>query len=257
VRNPGLTLAPEAATERLRRIINKPVRDEDLFDGVAAAYRAGYMSVKLYFMIGLPGETDEDLAAIGPLCDRVSLLRREAVGKPPARVTVSVSSFVPKPGTPFQWEPMCSREELRRRQAIVRASARGRNVRFKFHDVEVSFLEGVLARGDRRVGRAILEAWRRGARFDGWDDRLNAAAWREAFAAAEVDAEEIALRRRDPGEFLPWSVVSDTPSADFLRRERERALKETITPACPVPAEGRCRACGACGMGEPGRGRGG
>ncbi|MCX7806176.1 MAG: TIGR03960 family B12-binding radical SAM protein, partial [Planctomycetota bacterium] len=226
VRNPGLTLAPEAASEHLRRIIGKRVRDEDLFEGVNAAFRAGYRSVKLYFMIGLPGETDDDLRAIGTLCEKVSRIRREATGGPPAGVTASVSSFVPKAGTPFQWEPMCSRAELRRRQEIVRKSSRDRRVKFKFHDVEVSFLEGVLARGDRRVGRAILEAWRRGARFDGWDDRLDLAAWEAAFTAARIDPGFHALRRRDPDEFLPWSVVETGAGEAFLRRERERASAE-------------------------------
>ncbi len=226
VRNPGLTLAPEAASERLRRIIGKRVLDEDLFDGAAAAFRAGCRAVKLYFMIGLPGETDDDLRAIGALCEKVSRIRREAAGGAPARVTASVSSFVPKAGTPFQWEPMCPRDELRRRQQIVRASSRDRRVKFKFHDAEVSFLEGVLARGDRRVGRAILEAWRRGARFDGWDDRMDRVAWEAAFAAARVDPEFYATRGREPDEFLPWSVVETGAGDVFLGRERERAAAE-------------------------------
>ena len=208
VRKSGLTMAPEAATERLRKLINKPVLDEDLFAGCAAAFRAGYSAVKLYFMIGLPGETDEDVRAIGGLCERVAALRREASGKGPARVNASISSFVPKAWTPFEREPMCSPSELLRRQALARSSLTTRNVRMRFHETGVSFIEGALARADRRMGRAILEAWSRGARFDGWERRLNLALWEDAFRTARIDAEACAQRARGPGEILPWSIVS-------------------------------------------------
>jgi radical SAM family uncharacterized protein len=244
-RKSGLTLAPEAATERLRRIINKPVRDEDLVEGCREAFRCGFTQVKLYFMLGLPGETDADLEAIGRLAQRIASLRREVCGRP-AKVTASVSSFVPKPGTPFQFAPMCSRDEWRRRQGIVRGSARSSSVQFKFHDPEMSFLEGLFARGDRRLGAVLETAWRMGARFDGWSDQLKPDLWRAAFEKHGLDAEAYARRGRGVNEITPWVIVSDTVSAEFLRREWRRAFEEQLTPSCAGARDAPCAGCEAC-----------
>ncbi|MCK6471734.1 MAG: TIGR03960 family B12-binding radical SAM protein [Planctomycetes bacterium] len=247
-RKSGLTIAPEAATERLRNIINKPVKDEHLINAVREAFKYGFTHVKLYFMCGLPGETDEDLRAIGEFSDRISRLRQE-LGKPPAKVSASVSSFVPKAGTPFQWAPMLTREEWRRRQRIVMDSSKVKAVRVKVHDPDTSYLEGLFSRGDRRLGAAIETAWRNGARFDGWDDQLKMDVWNAAFAAHGIDADWVALRERPTTEIMPWVVVSDTVSEQFLKRELRRASEERITPTCTdtnPEVETPCFICDAC-----------
>jgi radical SAM family uncharacterized protein len=249
VRKSGLTIAPEAATERLRNIINKPVRDDHLIEGCREAFKAGFNHVKLYFMLGLPGETDDDLRAIGRLSDRIALTRKE-VGKGPAKVSASVSSFVPKAGTPFQWAPMPDREEWRRRQRIVRDASRVKSVRVKVHPPDVSYLEGVFARGDRRLGAVIETAWRKGARFDGWNDQLKMEAWSEAFAEHGLDPDWYALRERARDEILPWVAVADTVSDAFLKREGRRAERERTTGSCADTdpnAEAPCFVCDGCG----------
>jgi radical SAM family uncharacterized protein len=250
VRKGALTLAPEAGTERLRAVINKPIRDEHLLAGCRAAFQSGYSAVKLYFMLGLPGETDEDLRAIGALAGRIARLRREVCGKSPAQVTLSVSSFIPKPGTPFQWAAMPARAEWKRRQAVVRDSIRERSVKAKFHNVEQSFLEGLFARGDRRLGKVLEAAWRRGARFDGWEDQFRFEVWEAAFAECGLDAEREAGRERAWDEVLPWAAVSDTASTAWLKREWEKSLRGETTPPCaPAPGsdkEGPCSFCDAC-----------
>lgn len=249
VRKSGLTMAPEAATERLRNIINKPVRDDHLIEGCREAFKAGFNHVKLYFMLGLPEETDDDLRAIGRLSDRIALTRKE-VGKGPAKVSTSVSSFVPKAGTPFQWAPMLDREEWRRRQRIVMDSSRVKSVRVKVHPPDVSYLEGVFSRGDRRLGAVIETAWRKGTRFDGWNDQLKMEAWNEAFAEHGLDSDWYALRERGRDEILPWVVVADTVSDAFLKREWRRAEQERSTESCAdtdPDAEGPCFVCDGCG----------
>ncbi|MCZ7644559.1 MAG: TIGR03960 family B12-binding radical SAM protein [Planctomycetota bacterium] len=248
VRKGGLTIAPEAATERMRNIINKPVKDEHLINAVREAFKLGYDHVKLYFMLGLPGETDADLRAIGEFSDRISMLRKE-LGRPPAKVSASVSSFVPKAGTPFQWAPMLSREEWRRRQQVIMGSTKVKAVRVKVHDPDVSYLEGVFSRGDRRLGPAIESAWRNGARFDGWDEHLKMDVWMDAFAKHGLDPDKIALKERPLDEILPWVVVSDTVSEQFLKRELRRAAEERITETCADTnpnVETPCFICDGC-----------
>jgi radical SAM family uncharacterized protein len=253
VRKSGLTIAPEAGTERLRAIINKPVRDEDLVEGCRQAFAHGYDRVKLYFMLGLPGETDDDLRAIGRLSDRIAL-ERKRMGKRAAEVTTSVSNFVAKPGTPFQWAPMLSRDEWRRRQSVVRSSVQMRSVKLKFHDPDTSYLEGILSRGDRRLGRVVEQAWRNGARFDGWDDKLNIGAWMDAVKQCGLDPDWYVLRERNLDEVLPWAAVSDTVSEAFLKRELARSLEGRVTPTCADPEKDPCAACGACAR-SPGYGK--
>jgi radical SAM family uncharacterized protein len=247
VRKGAITVAPEAGTERLRRAINKQVGDAQLFDGLAAAFRAGWNRVKLYFMTGLPTEDDEDLAAIGAIIGRASAMARK-LAKRGGRINASVSNFVPKPGTPFQWEAMTSAEEFLRRQELVRSSLKSRRgANLKFHDVPPSMLEGALARGDRRLGRVVERAWRSGARLDAWGEHFREDLWREAFAAEELDPAFYAERRRELDEVLPWSHISQGVSEEFLRAERERALSGEPTPDCPVdPGSENCAGCGAC-----------
>ena len=245
VRKGGLTIAPEAASERLRNIINKPVRDDHLLEGCRAAFAAGYDHVKLYFMLGLPGETDDDLRAIGTLSDRVAL-ERTKVGKGAAKVSASVSSFVPKCGTPYQWSPMLNRDEWRRRQNIIRDSTRVKTVKVKVHDPETSYLEGILSRGDRRVGKAIERAWRNGARFDGWEEHLKLDLWMEAFQHCGIDPDWHGLRERKLTEILPWVVVNDTVSEAFLKRELNRSHKGMVTLTCADPDKDPCFICDAC-----------
>jgi radical SAM family uncharacterized protein len=243
VRKSGLTIAPEAATEPARRAMNKMITDDDLFAGVRAAFEHGWRLVKLYFMIGLPGETDEDARHIADLAQRLSAVRRE-LGKGPGRINVSVASFVPKPHTPFQWEPMAPPDLLRRRQRLIREAKTARQVRLRFHDVERSVIEGVFARGDRRLGAVLLDAWRRGARMDSWDERFKPAAWHAAFEAASFDpVAELAQRERDVDELLPWSMIDVGVSREFLLAEREKARRLEWTEDCRLAG---CTGCGVC-----------
>lgn len=244
-RKAGLTIAPEAATERMRLVINKPILDEHLLAACREAYKHGFDQVKLYFMLGLPGETDEDLRAIGDLAARISFARMDVRGRK-AKVTVSVSNFVPKPGTPFQWAPMLSKDEWRRRQKIVRESCRLGTIKCKFHNVEVSYMEGIFSRGDRRLGAVLESAWRKGARFDGWDDQLKLDAWQAAFQECGLDPDWFALRERALDETLPWVAVNDTVSPGFLKREWAKSREMGTTPGCADAAKDPCQICDAC-----------
>jgi radical SAM family uncharacterized protein len=245
VRKTGLTFAPEAGTQRLREVINKNVTEEDLLGAVGAAFAAGWNSVKLYFMIGLPTETDEDLQGMVDLAYKVLRLGRErrSGAKGRVRVTVSASSFVPKAHTPFQWAAQAEREELRRRQRYLMDRLRDRAIEFQWHEVELSFLEAVLARGDRRVGKALEGAFRRGAKLDGWAEHFRAARWTAAFAEAGIDPAWYANRLREKEERFPWEVVGAGLSRAFLWREWERAQRGEPTPDC---RETPCHGCGVC-----------
>ena len=225
VRKSGLTIAPEAARQGLRLVINKNIADEELFNGVRAAYEAGWQLVKLYFMVGLPTETDEDVDAIPELAYKVSNLRRE-VARYPANVNVAVAPFVPKPHTPFQWEAMAAVERLAEIDRRLRDRVRRGNVRLWMHRIERSLLEGVFARGDRRLGRVILDAWKRGCRFDAWDEHFDYAKWEAAFAAEGIDPAFYTQRERRPDECLPWDHIDAGRSRPTLREEYERLLEE-------------------------------
>jgi radical SAM family uncharacterized protein/radical SAM-linked protein len=251
VRKTGFTLAPEAATDRLRAVINKGNREEDLLAAVQSVFGNGWSLLKLYFMIGLPHETDEDVEAIGHLARRcLDVARRAAAGgKGSAAINLSASTFVPKPHTPFQWEPMIRPEETRRRQGLVTAVLGGRHgaIHWKPHDSRQSAIEGALAAGDRRAGTAVLEAFRRGQRLDGWTEWFREEAWLEAFRACErehgVGLDFFAHRRRDPAEVLPWDRIDAGITRDFLAGERDKAAARAATPDCVLDA---CSACGAC-----------
>jgi radical SAM family uncharacterized protein len=243
VRKSGLTFAPEAGSQRLRDIINKNVTEDDLMNTCRIAFEGGWNSVKLYFMLGLPGETDEDVLAISDLANKVVRAWREVSPNKSrgVRVTVSTSHFVPKPHTAFQWEAQCSREEYTRRVTLLRDNMRNKSVTYNWHDPETSLIEAVLSRGDRRVGRAIERAWRAGARMDAWGEYFSFARWLTAFGIAGLNPTFYANRERDYGEILPWSVVSTGVDVNFLIRESEKARRYETTPSCRET----CSACGA------------
>jgi radical SAM family uncharacterized protein/radical SAM-linked protein len=236
VRKTGFTLAPEAGTDRLRRVINKGNTEEDLRRALSAAFGAGWQSVKLYFMIGLPGETDEDLDGIIDLIHKAS---KWAGGK---KITVSVSTFVPKAHTPFQWAEQISAEETRRRQRYIAGYFRKGRAQVKFHDAAVSFLEGVLARGDDKLSTVIEKAYFKGARFDGWTERFRPGVWTEAFDECGIDPQSYLLLRRISDE-LPWSFIDAGVNSDYLAAEWEKAARELATPDCRF---GGCQDCGVC-----------
>lgn len=237
----GLTLAPEAGSQRMRDIINKRVTEEEVEDAAKAAFAAGYSHVKLYFMIGLPGETDDDVLAIARLAQKVRQIGRDQ-GKRPT-VVVSVSGFVPKPHTPFQWEPAVTPIELVRRQRLLRGALRGPGLEYRYHEADVTQLEAVFARGDRRLAAALEAAFRKGLRFDAWPDRFSAEAWREVFAECGIDPAFYAHRERSKDEVLPWDHLSPGVRKSFLWSEREKSLERVLTPDC---RGGPCALCGVC-----------
>ncbi|MFW6133248.1 MAG: TIGR03960 family B12-binding radical SAM protein [Planctomycetota bacterium] len=221
VRKGGLTIAAEAGSQRLRRAIGKRITEADMLAGVRAAYEAGWRKVKVYFMAGLPGETPTDLDALADLCRRLSETGREVIAQPGA-VNASVSWFVPKPHTPLQWEPMRDEEYFWSVREHLRAATRRSAVNVKFHRIERSILEGVLARGDRRLAEVIEGAWRRGARLDSWNEHFDYDLWREAFEAAGLDPDEIACRELPADRPLPWSHIRCRRSEAFCAAERAR-----------------------------------
>ena len=242
----GLTFAPEAGTQRLRNVINKNVTEEDLFGAVDAAIEAGWRRCKLYFMIGLPTETDDDIKGIASLSQRVLDRMRKAV-EPSQRgslqVSVSCALFVPKAQTPFQWDGQIPPEEAWRRVQLLRRSVKYRAIRVGWHDPATSFVEAVMSRGGRECAAWVEEAWRRGARFDAWSELFNEDAWRQASEAVGIDTETIAQRAFSTSYVLPWSHVTTGVSQAFLAHERQLAQEETTTPDCTFE---RCSACGAC-----------
>ncbi len=241
VRKTGFTLAPEAGTERLRKSLNKEIRDEELLRSSEWIYANGWQTLKLYFMVGLPGETAEDVAAVGRLAKKVASVARTHGRR--NSVTVSLTAFVPKPHTPFQWERQIGKEEIGERMAIVRAVVRGdRNVEVKVHSPAVSELEGVFSRGDGRLAGVLLRAYRLGARFDAWTESFRPEAWAQAFREAEI-APRGYMDERDPTRPLPWDFVDAGIDRAFLLSEREKARSGEVTPDCR--ADG-CSACGAC-----------
>lgn len=238
----GLTLAPEAGSQRMRDAINKRVTEEEVLEAAESAFSAGYSHIKLYFMIGLPGETDEDVLDIARLASRIREIGRK-MGKRPT-VVVSVSGFVPKPHTPFQWEPAVPPDELKRRQRLLRNALRGPGLEFRYHDAELSALEAVFARGDRRLGAALEAAFRKGCRFDAWPDQVRFEAWAEAFRETGIDPAGYAYRERPRDEVFPWDHLSSGVRKAFLWREREKSCEALTTWDC---REGRCTGCGICG----------
>ncbi|MBI2081864.1 MAG: TIGR03960 family B12-binding radical SAM protein, partial [candidate division NC10 bacterium] len=242
VKRTGFTIAPEAGSQRLREVINKGIVDEEeVFRAVAAAAEAGWTGLKMYFMCGLPTETQADLDELVRLSIEAQRLGRRKAPRGFA-LTVSVSSFVPKPHTPFQWAGQDRMEVLREKQQFLKARLRQAGVRFKWHDVKSSFLEAVFSRGGRETGPVIAEAERRGARLDGWTEHLDFDRWMAAFEACGVDPFPIANRNIGPDEPLPWDHISCGVTKKFLQREWRKALRAATTPDCHVAP---CQACGA------------
>ncbi|MHB8156699.1 MAG: TIGR03960 family B12-binding radical SAM protein [Desulfocucumaceae bacterium] len=248
VRRSSLTFAPEAGTQRLRDVINKGVTEGDLLAAVAAAFASGWQALKLYFMIGLPTETREDLEGIASLAGLVLKKGEEAgVKRGRLKVTVSVSSFVPKSHTPFQWEPQNTLEEIREKQFFLKTLFRDKRISYKWHEPGVSLLEGAFARGDRRLSAALEAAWGLGCRFDGWSECFDFRKWAEAFEKAGLAPQWYASRRYQYDDLLPWEHIRAGLDNEFLVREHKRAMETLTTPDC---RGGKCPACGVCaGMG--------
>ena len=252
IRKSSLTFAPEAGSQRMRNGINKGLTEEDILDGAGQAFEGGWSKVKLYFMLGLPTETEEDMREIARLSDRVArryyeIPKEQRNGK--CQITASSSFFVPKPFTPFQWAPMCTAEEYMRRAEIVKeefhAQLNRKSLKYNWHDAQVTVLEGVMARGDRKVGKVIEEAYRLGCLFDSWTESFRNELWIQAFENTGIDPSFYNLRERSEEELFPWDFIDTGVSRSFLRSEWERAVQETVTPNCRQ----QCSGCGAARFG--------
>lgn len=247
VRKSSLTFAPEAGTQRMRDVINKGITEEDILNGARIAFGGGYSSVKLYFMIGLPYETDEDVAGIGVLTEKV-LDEYFAYPKDERpknlRLTTSVSSFVPKAFTPFQWAKQNTIEELRVKQSIIRDNIKRKAINYNYHESTVSVLEGVFARGDRRLADVLVAAHKKGVRFDGWADQFDENKWNEAFFECGLE-KDFYTRERSFDEILPWDMIDVGVSKKFLINEAQKAERAEVTPNCRA----KCSGCGAASFG--------
>jgi radical SAM family uncharacterized protein len=241
VRKSGLTFAPEAGTQRLRDVINKGVTEKDLLQTAEAAFRAGWSSIKLYYMIGLPTETFADLDGIVDQAGKVLEVSRKA-GRRGARVTVSASSFVPKAQTPFQWEGQDPGEELKQKQEYLKKKLKDHRIKFLYHDAGASLIEAVLARGDRRLADVVEWVVKAGGKFDGWSEFFQLGIWQQGMAAYNLDPYFYANRKREKEEILPWDHLSAGVSKEYLWREYEKALAAETTPDCRK----KCGQCGVC-----------
>ena len=243
VRKGGLTFAPEAGSQRLRDAINKNVKEEDLLNSCRVAFEGGWNGVKLYFMLGLPTETDEDVVGISEIANEVLHTWREysPYKNRGVRITVSTSMFIPKPHSPFQWESQVSIEEYMRKVNLLRDSIKARNVTYNWHDAKTSLIEAVLSRGDRRVGAAIEEVWRNGGTLDSWGEYFDFDRWMKAFETCGIDPWFYANRERSKDELLPWDVIDVGVRKEHLWHEREMAYKSELSPDCRK----QCTGCGA------------
>ncbi|WP_033120672.1 TIGR03960 family B12-binding radical SAM protein [Oscillibacter sp. ER4] len=242
-RKTGLTFAPEAGTQRLRDAINKNLTEEDLLESCRRAFAGGYSAVKLYFMLGLPTETDEDVLGIADIAAHVMHAWREsALNKTRGvRITVSTSWFVPKPHTAFQWEPQIPIEEYERRVKLLREAMNTKSVTYNWHPSPTSFMEAVISCGDRRLGKVIETAWRKGETLSAWEDYFDLSRWMEAFEECGLDPHFYANRRRSEDEILPWSMISCGVAPGYLKREHALSYEGVTTPDCRT----HCNACGA------------
>ena len=248
VKKSSLTFAPEAGSQRLRNVINKGLTEENILNGSAEAFKGGWNRVKLYFMLGLPTETVEDMQGIAELSEKVAEVYYDTVPKEQrhgkVQVTASTSFFVPKPFTPFQWAPMCTKEQFLERASIVnhrmKEMLNKKSLRYNWHEADVTVLEGVLARGDRKVAAVIEEAYRKGAIYDSWSEYFNNDIWMKAFETCGVDIDFYTTRERSLDEVFPWDFIDAGVTKDFLKREWANAQAETVTPNCRM----RCSGCG-------------
>ena len=250
VKKSSLTFAPEAGSQRLRNIINKGLTEEDIINGSHMAFERGWNKVKLYFMLGLPFETKEDIEGIGILCDKIAREFFDTVPKEerkngPVQITASTSFFIPKPFTAFQWAPMNNRSQFLEKAYITRTSIMSqlnqKRIKYNWHEADVSELEGVFARGDRRLNKVILNAYKRGCMYDAWSDCFDMDKWLAAFEEEGVDMDFYTIRERSIDEILPWDFIGCGVSKEWLIREWENAKKEIVTPNCKQ----RCNGCGA------------
>ena len=248
VKKSSLTFAPEAGSQRLRNVINKGLTEENILNGSAEAFKGGWNRVKLYFMLGLPTETVKDMQGIAELSEKVAEVYYDTVPKEQrhgkVQVTASTSFFVPKPFTPFQWAPMCTKEQFLERASIVnhrmKEMLNKKSLRYNWHEADVTVLEGVLARGDRKVAAVIEEAYRNGAIYDSWSEYFNNDIWMKAFETCGVDIDFYTTRERSLDEVFPWDFIDAGVTKDFLKREWANAQAETVTPNCRM----RCSGCG-------------
>lgn len=255
VRKSGLTFAPEAGTQRLRNVINKNITDEDIKSTCTIAFEGGYSQVKLYFMLGLPTETDEDIAGIAKtaqnIVDLFYSLPNRRKGKP-VNISISCSTFVPKPFTPFEFEPQATREEIKHKQDHLIKSINNRKISVSWSDINTSILEAVLARGDRRLGKVIYDAWKSGCNLDGWGEFFKYDKWQEAFDKNDIDPMFYANRKREFSEISPWSMIDMLVSKQFLIRENMNAHNSVTTESCRENCSGcgvsKTMRCGICKM---------
>lgn len=243
VRKSGLTFAAEGGTQRLRNVINKNVSEEEIINTCRIAFQGGYSAVKLYFMMGLPTETDEDIVGIADLAQRIVDLYYENENRPKGRsvqVSVSVATFVPKPFTPFQFEPQDTREMIEHKQKLLMDSVKTKKIKVSYHNPDVSALEVILAKGDRRLCKAVYTAWKKGCKFDSWDEYFHYDKWLEAFEECGIDPSFYANRKFEFDEILPWDHLDYLVSKEFLIRENRTAHEAATTPNCRQ----RCSGCG-------------
>jgi len=240
-KKPGLTFAPEAGSERLRRTINKNISEDEILKTAAAVFDRGWTSLKLYFMLGLPTETTDDIEGIIQLVNKVSSLGRKANGKR-AQVRISLATFVPKPHTPFQWVAQENEQQLNYKHELLRSGLRRKGIKLSWQEPKVSLLEAVLSRGDRRLGKVIYRAWQLGSIFDSWGEHLNYQNWLSAFEEAGLEPGFYAQRERSLDEPLPWAHIDVGVTPAFLKREYQLAMEGKETPDC------RSKACNVCGL---------
>lgn len=243
VRKSGLTFAAEGGTQRLRDVINKNVSEEEIMNTCRIAFEGGYSSVKLYFMMGLPTETDEDIIGIAELANRIIDLYYSIENRPKGRgvqISVSCATFVPKPFTPFQFEPQDTREMIEHKQKLLLDSVKTKKIKVSYHNPDVSMLEVILAKGDRRLCKAVYTAWKKGCKFDSWDEYFHFDKWVEAFKECGIDTSFYANRRFGYDEILPWDHLDYLVSKEFLIRENKTAHQSKTTPNCRL----RCSGCG-------------
>ncbi|MDO4332118.1 MAG: TIGR03960 family B12-binding radical SAM protein [Eubacteriales bacterium] len=253
VKKSSLTFAPEAGSQRLRDVINKGLTEEVILNGAALAFQGGWSRVKLYFMLGLPTETEEDIRGIAELSNKIAALYYELLPKEkrtgPVQIVASTSFFIPKPFTPFQWAKMCTKEEFLQKAALTKRAIHEqlnqKRIKYNWHEADVSVMEGVFARGDRRVAEVILKAYQKGCMYDAWGEYYKNDVWLETFAECNVDIAFYTTRERGLDEIFPWDFLDCGVNKEFLKREWKRALQEEVSPNCRA----QCQGCGAARFG--------
>ena len=253
VRKSSLTFAPEAGSQRMRNVINKGLTEDVILHGASLAFHGGWNRVKLYFMLGLPGEEVEDMEGIADLSEKIAELYYEEIPKEERHGKVSIvastSFFVPKPFTPFQWASMNNKEQFLSKARIVNTKMKSllnhKSIRYNWHEADVSVLEGLLARGDRKISKVIYDAYKGGALYDSWSDSFDNNIWEKAIADNNVDMDFYISRERDLDEILPWDFIDIGVTKQFLKKEWERAKQELVTPNCRT----KCAGCGAARFG--------